>query len=98
MEPTRQELEELLRSARPLPRSEFVRGLEESLLRSLETPRPPPRGTRLCSGHLVPASGVRAALAGIALALIIAGAPPVRVGAPKTLRRRLRDHARDSFH
>jgi hypothetical protein len=88
MEPTHEQLEDLLRSARPLPRTEFVRCLEESLLRSLETPRLLPRSTRLGSGQVVPAAGVRATLAGIALALIIAGAPSVRVGAPKTLRRR----------
>jgi hypothetical protein len=88
MEPTREELEDVLRSARPMPRTEFVRGLEESLLRSLETPRLRPRPARLRPGHGVPDARVRAAIAGIALALIIAGAPSVRVGAPKTLRRR----------
>jgi hypothetical protein len=37
MEPTLEELEELLRRAQPLPRIEFVRELEEFLVRSLET-------------------------------------------------------------
>ena len=37
MQPTREELEKLLRESRPLPQSEFVRELEDSLLRSLET-------------------------------------------------------------
>jgi hypothetical protein len=38
MEPTQEELEELLRGTQPLPRTEFVRNLEELLVRSLETP------------------------------------------------------------
>jgi hypothetical protein len=38
MESTQDELEELLRRAQPLPRTEFVRDLAESLIRSLETP------------------------------------------------------------
>jgi hypothetical protein len=84
MEPILEDLEELLRSARPLPRAEFVQYLGESLVRSLETSPPRPRWTR----QLVPDAGVRAALAGIALAIIIAGAPSVRVGAPRMLRRR----------
>jgi hypothetical protein len=88
MEPILEDLEELLRSARPLPRAEFVQYLGESLVRSLETPPPRPRWTRLRSGQLVPDAGVRAALAGIALAIIIAGAPSVRAGAPRMLRRR----------
>jgi hypothetical protein len=37
MQPTREELEVVLRGSRPLPRTEFVRELGESLLRSLET-------------------------------------------------------------
>jgi hypothetical protein len=37
MEPTQEELEELLRGTQPLPRTEFVRNLEELLVRSLET-------------------------------------------------------------
>jgi hypothetical protein len=38
MEPTLEDLEELLRRTQPLPRTEFVRDLEELLVRSLETP------------------------------------------------------------
>jgi hypothetical protein len=37
MQPTRDALEKLLRVSRPLPQTEFVRELEDSLLRSLET-------------------------------------------------------------
>jgi hypothetical protein len=78
MEPTWEELEALLRSSRPLPRAEFVRDLEESLVRSLESP--PPRRPRLHAGRLFAFMSAGAAVAAIILELGIAFALPRRGG------------------
>jgi hypothetical protein len=89
MEPSWEDLEELLRSSRPLPRTEFVRDLEESLVRSLETPRGRPRWMRLYPGRLLALSSARAVLAAIILELSVAGALVLGVGGR---RRRRRSH------
>jgi hypothetical protein len=78
MEPPLSDYERLLRSSAPRPRADFVRELEQSLVRSLE---PRPRATRwgswqLRSRRLVAAGCLASAVAAVLLVLSIAGVQP----------------------
>jgi hypothetical protein len=80
MEPTREELEELLRRTAPRPREAFVRDLETSLLRSV-APVGRPHLPRLApSRRLIATFACGAGLAGLLAVLSIAGALPLGVG------------------
>jgi hypothetical protein len=73
VEPATEDLERLLRAARPTPRPEFVRELEAALPGRVGR-RPPLRARRRV---LFTATGFAGALAGLALLLGVAGVLPV---------------------